>query len=111
MISEQFAKYQFGAKNAPNITAFSTLCQRAVRFRWQTDETCSALSADHTAATYRLCSGTIHVNPPSLVRSLRQFGFAENLPPAVENLRHLTVTSGFKKLHIKILYLAINNAT
>ena len=38
----------------------------------------------------------IHVNPPSLVRSLRHFGIAENLRPGDENLRHLTVTSRFK---------------
>ena len=31
------------------------------------------------------------------VRSLRHFGIAENLRPGDENLRHLTVTSRFKK--------------
>ena len=41
---------------------------------------------------------SIHVNPPSLVRSLRHFGIAENLRPRDENLRHLTVTSTFKKI-------------
>ena len=52
----------------------------------------------------------IHVNPPSFVRSLRHFGIAENLRPGDENLRHLTVTSRFKKWRI---FLAINseNAT
>ena len=40
----------------------------------------------------------IHVNPPSFVRSLRHFDIAENLRPGDENLRHLTVTSRFKKL-------------
>ena len=39
----------------------------------------------------------IHVNPPSFVRSLRHFDIAENLRPGDENLRHLTVTSRFKK--------------
>ena len=42
----------------------------------------------------------IHVNHPSLVRSLRHFGISGNLRPGDENLRHLTVTSRFKKLHI-----------
>ena len=40
---------------------------------------------------------SIHVNPPSFVRSLRHFGIAENLRPGDENLRHLTVTSRIKK--------------
>ena len=55
-------------------------------------------------------AGCIHVNPPSLVRILRHFSIAENLSPGDENLRHLTVTRRFKKLHI---FLAINseNAT
>ena len=48
----------------------------------------------------------IHVNPPSFVRSLRHFGIAENLRPGDENLRHLTVTSIFKKMCI---FLAINS--
>ena len=39
----------------------------------------------------------IHVNPPSFVRSLRHFDIAENLRPGDENLRHLAVTSRFKK--------------
>ena len=39
---------------------------------------------------------SIHVNPPSFVRSLRHFGIAENLRPGDENLRHLTVTSKLK---------------
>ena len=43
---------------------------------------------------YVIC---IHVNPPSFVRSLRHFDIAENLRPGDENLRHLTVTSRFKK--------------
>ena len=41
---------------------------------------------------------SIHVNPPSFVRSLRHFDITENLRPGDENLRHLTVTSRFKKM-------------
>ena len=40
----------------------------------------------------------LHVNPPSLVRSLRHFGIAENLRPRDKNLRNLTVTSRLKKI-------------
>ena len=47
---------------------------------------------------YKITDENIHVNPPSFVRSLRHFGIAENLRPGVENLRHLTVTSRFKKI-------------
>ena len=43
------------------------------------------------------CRLRIHVNPPSFVRSLRHFDIAENLRLGDENLRHLTVTSRFKK--------------
>ena len=75
MISELFAKYQFGAKHTPNSTALFTLCQRAVRFLWHTGETCSTLSADHTAATYRLCSGTVP-NSVSGVRYVISLGLA-----------------------------------
>ena len=45
-------------------------------------------------------SHCIHVNPPSLVRSLRHFGIAENLRPGDENLSHLTVTSRIKKIAV-----------
>ena len=45
-------------------------------------------------------SHDIHVNPPSFVRSLRHFGMAQNLRPGDENLRHLTVTSIFKKMRM-----------
>ena len=43
----------------------------------------------------------------SLVRSLRHFGIAENLRPGDENLRHLTVTSRFKKFSFRIITFAI----
>ena len=41
-----------------------------------------------------------HICQPSVIRilrSLRHFDIAENLRPGDENLRHLTVTSRFKK--------------
>ena len=50
----------------------------------------------------------IHVNPPSFELSLRHFGIAENLRPGDEHLRHLTVTSRFKKIR---LFLAIKRET
>ena len=57
----------------------------------------------------QVCFGffeSIHVNPPSFVRSLRHFGIVEILRPGDENLRHLTVTSIFKKI---AYFLAITN--
>ena len=47
---------------------------------------------------------SIHVNPPSFVRSLRHFGIAENLRPGDENLRDLKVTSRLQKMRV---FLAI----
>ena len=53
---------------------------------------------------------SIHVNPPSFVRRLRHFNFAENLRHGDENLRHLTVTAR-KKNYVQFFILHIKNGT
>ena len=72
--------------------------------KWQLPQALGLNDSESTDGELQKC---IHVNPPSFVRSLRHFGIAENLRPGDEkNLRHLTVTSIFKKMRI---FFAIRN--
>ena len=66
--------------------------------------------SSHFQAFLTSLPDSIHVNPPSFVRRLRHFNFAENLRHGDENFRHLTATAE-KKIYVQFFILPIKNGT